>query len=152
MWKRRDILSWGFNQSTQGGSKWGGRQIVPPEHTWAITSILTNVFKARQKKRRVNESENWGDGSCVPLSPDKPNITTSDDVYTRLKKRDSWRWPGILRETRKHIHSLCNTAIAAHLAKVLELLNRVLLAIPNSNTSKCTTTKHCVFVLICGAS
>ena len=31
-----------------------------------------------------------------------------------------------------------------HLAKGLELLNRVLLAIPNSNMSKCKTTKHCV--------
>ena len=36
------------------------------------------------------------------------------------------------------------TPLTHHLAKGLELLNGVLLAIPNSNTSKCTTTKHCV--------
>ena len=39
----------------------------------------------------------------------------------------------------------------AHLAKGLEVLKRVLLAIPNSNMSKCTTTKHCIFVLDCDA-
>ena len=97
----------------------GGRQIVPPEHTWAITSILTNVFKARQKKRWVNESENWGDGSCVPLSPDKPNITTSDDVYTRLKKRDSWRWPGTFRgnpETYSFTMQYCNSSTSGQSA------------------------------------
>ena len=39
-----------------------------------------------------------------------------------------------------------------HLTKELELLNRVLLAISNSNMSKCTTTKYFVFVFICDAS
>ena len=65
-----------------------------------------------------------GDGLRHKVPPDwvLTSLTLPHQMALTL---DSWQWPGTLRETRKDIHSLCNTAIAELRAKSFLFLHTV---------------------------
>ena len=118
------------------------------DHFKIVVLSTIKVLSSRNRNTETHGSILVSEMESEPSSQTRQSQSRNWNRKNRNREPPHWS----TRHGGPKTQSKTSGALWAHLTKRLELLDRVLLGISNQNMSKCTTTKHCVFVLICDAS